>query len=337
MRQLRELELKRAQERLDAGRPVTRSRDPPSDRGSRSSGTTTGRCRRSRALAASRARRRRRRHRRAEAGAAAGNELDADAGRRGRARGLGLPLAEVETVRAGPGSRARSPQRGPDVLVVVAYGELLPRDRARTCPAIAPVNLHFSLLPALRGASPVQTALLLGLERTGVSTIVMDAGPRHRSGAPAAGGADRGREDDAGIARRRGSPAIGARAPRRRRVDLTSPRVPPTRGPQDDAARDLRAEAPGPRTACSTGRTRPRSLVNLAAGRCRPSPGRPPRSGATGLKVLRAEAVDGDGRARERSSRSSTRRVRRRDRRGRAPPARRSRRPDAGACRARTS
>ena len=43
-------------------------------------------------------------------------------------------------------------------------------------PAIAPVNLHFSLLPELRGASPVQTALLEGRGGTGVTTIVMDAG-----------------------------------------------------------------------------------------------------------------------------------------------------------------
>jgi methionyl-tRNA formyltransferase len=42
--------------------------------------------------------------------------------------------------------------------------------------AIAPVNLHFSLLPELRGASPVQTALLEGRDETGVTTIVMDAG-----------------------------------------------------------------------------------------------------------------------------------------------------------------
>jgi methionyl-tRNA formyltransferase len=38
------------------------------------------------------------------------------------------------------------------------------------------VNLHFSLLPELRGASPVQTALLRGLDRTGVTTVLMDAG-----------------------------------------------------------------------------------------------------------------------------------------------------------------
>ncbi len=87
---------------------------------------------------------------------------------------LGLPLTEVETVRAGHGFDALSAAR-PDVLVVVAYGEILPPS-VLAVPSTGAVNLHFSLLPALRGASPVQTALLLGLSQTGVSTIAMDEG-----------------------------------------------------------------------------------------------------------------------------------------------------------------
>lgn len=90
------------------------------------------------------------------------------------ARRLGLPLAEVETVKTGPGFKQLA-VTAPDVLAVVAYGELLPMS-VLNIPAIAPVNLHFSLLPSLRGASPVQTALLLDAEATGVTTIVMDAG-----------------------------------------------------------------------------------------------------------------------------------------------------------------
>lgn len=90
------------------------------------------------------------------------------------ARGLGVPLAEVETIKTGPGFK-RLATAAPDVMAVVAYGEILPPNVLHV-PTVAPVNLHFSLLPALRGASPVQTALLLGLDRTGVTTIVMDAG-----------------------------------------------------------------------------------------------------------------------------------------------------------------
>lgn len=90
------------------------------------------------------------------------------------ARSLGVPLAEVETVKTGSGFKALATS-GPEVLVVVAYGEILPPNVLHA-PSIAPINLHFSLLPQLRGASPVQTALLLGLDTTGVTTIVMDTG-----------------------------------------------------------------------------------------------------------------------------------------------------------------
>ena len=91
-----------------------------------------------------------------------------------RGRELGLRVEEVNTVRTGHGFKVLA-QSMPEILVVVAYGELL-TPNVLSIPAIAPVNVHFSLLPELRGASPVETALLLGLERTGVTTIVMDRG-----------------------------------------------------------------------------------------------------------------------------------------------------------------
>jgi methionyl-tRNA formyltransferase len=87
---------------------------------------------------------------------------------------LDLPVVEVDTVKTGSGFKELASSM-PDVLAVVAYGEILPANVLHV-PTIAPVNLHFSLLPKLRGASPVQTALLLGLDTTGVSTIVMDRG-----------------------------------------------------------------------------------------------------------------------------------------------------------------
>ncbi len=90
------------------------------------------------------------------------------------ARDLGVPLAEVDTVKSGPGFKALAVSQ-PDVIAVVAYGEIL-LPNVLNLPRIAPVNVHFSLLPSLRGASPVQTAILLGLEKTGVTTIVMDRG-----------------------------------------------------------------------------------------------------------------------------------------------------------------
>jgi len=90
------------------------------------------------------------------------------------ARRLALPLAEVETVKRGTGFDLLAAAE-PEVMVVVAYGEILP-PAVLELPRIAPVNLHFSLLPALRGPAPVQRAILEGREETGVTTMVMDQG-----------------------------------------------------------------------------------------------------------------------------------------------------------------
>jgi methionyl-tRNA formyltransferase len=90
------------------------------------------------------------------------------------ARERGLPLLETPTVREGQGL-ARLRAAGPDALVVVAYGEILPAD-VLAISRIAPVNVHFSMLPALRGADPVRRAILDGLGHTGVTTMRMDQG-----------------------------------------------------------------------------------------------------------------------------------------------------------------
>jgi methionyl-tRNA formyltransferase len=87
---------------------------------------------------------------------------------------LRLPLLEVDTVKSGEGFAALAGSE-PDALAVVAYGEIFPVS-VLALPKVAPVNLHFSLLPELRGASPVQGAILAGLARTGVTTIRMDEG-----------------------------------------------------------------------------------------------------------------------------------------------------------------
>ncbi|MFE4412308.1 methionyl-tRNA formyltransferase [Streptomyces sp. NPDC093064] len=63
----------------------------------------------------------------------------------------------------------------PDCCPVVAYGALLPR-AALDIPAHGWVNLHFSLLPAWRGAAPAQHALMAGDEITGASTFLIEEG-----------------------------------------------------------------------------------------------------------------------------------------------------------------
>lgn len=68
----------------------------------------------------------------------------------------------------------------PDLLVVVAYGEILRRNLLEL-PQFGAVNLHASLLPKFRGAAPIPWAILSGENRTGATTMmmneVMDAGP----------------------------------------------------------------------------------------------------------------------------------------------------------------
>lgn len=68
----------------------------------------------------------------------------------------------------------------PDAAVVVAYGQFIPRD-IRDLPRCRSLNVHFSLLPAYRGAAPVQRAIQNGESRSGITIFQlsgrMDAGP----------------------------------------------------------------------------------------------------------------------------------------------------------------
>lgn len=63
----------------------------------------------------------------------------------------------------------------PDLIVVVAYGKLLPEYVLRF-PKYGCINVHGSLLPAYRGAAPIQRAVLDGKKETGVTTMFMDKG-----------------------------------------------------------------------------------------------------------------------------------------------------------------
>jgi len=68
----------------------------------------------------------------------------------------------------------------PDISVVVAYGQILSRE-VIDLPRLGTLNIHASLLPALRGAAPIQGAILAGFAETGISIMQMvpalDAGP----------------------------------------------------------------------------------------------------------------------------------------------------------------
>jgi methionyl-tRNA formyltransferase len=85
---------------------------------------------------------------------------------------LGLPLAQPATLREPSAILARE---RPDLMVVVAYGLLLPR-ALLDWPRLGCINLHASLLPRWRGAAPIQRAVLAGDAATGISVMQMDAG-----------------------------------------------------------------------------------------------------------------------------------------------------------------
>ena len=63
----------------------------------------------------------------------------------------------------------------PDVICVVAYGKILPKD-ILDIPKYGCINVHASLLPKYRGAAPIQWAILNGDKETGVTTMYMDVG-----------------------------------------------------------------------------------------------------------------------------------------------------------------
>jgi len=86
---------------------------------------------------------------------------------------LGLRIAQPASLR----EPARLPgfDERPDVLVVIAYGLLLP-PALLEWPRLGCINLHASILPRWRGAAPIQRALLAGDATTGVSVMQMDVG-----------------------------------------------------------------------------------------------------------------------------------------------------------------
>ncbi|MBM3867532.1 MAG: methionyl-tRNA formyltransferase [Verrucomicrobia bacterium] len=96
------------------------------------------------------------------------------------AQAAGLPLRQPEKL--GPEDAQELAALGADLGVVMAYGQLLKADFLAAT-RLGFVNFHGSLLPALRGATPVEGALALGLAETGVSlqqvVLKLDAGPIH--------------------------------------------------------------------------------------------------------------------------------------------------------------
>lgn len=85
-----------------------------------------------------------------------------------------IPVLEPERP-SEPAFVAAARDLAPDVAVVVAYGHIL-KPALLDLPRLGSVNVHASLLPALRGAAPIERAILNGLDESGITIMQMDAG-----------------------------------------------------------------------------------------------------------------------------------------------------------------
>ena len=87
---------------------------------------------------------------------------------------LGIPVLQPATLKT-DAAQSELREFAPDLIVVVAYGLLLPPG-VLAMPRLGCVNVHASLLPRWRGASPIQAAILAGDAETGVSIMQLEAG-----------------------------------------------------------------------------------------------------------------------------------------------------------------
>src|SRR5579863_3070750 len=85
-----------------------------------------------------------------------------------------IPVYQPERIR-NPEAQAYLKESSPDAMVVVGYGQIIPRTLIDLAP-LGIVNVHASLLPELRGAAPIQWSIARGYKRTGVTTMRIDAG-----------------------------------------------------------------------------------------------------------------------------------------------------------------
>jgi methionyl-tRNA formyltransferase len=88
---------------------------------------------------------------------------------------LGIPVMQPQKIKENSEVKDAFEQIKPDAVVVVAYGKLIPPELLNM-PPFGFINVHASLLPALRGASPINHAIISGEKKTGVSIMRLDEG-----------------------------------------------------------------------------------------------------------------------------------------------------------------
>jgi methionyl-tRNA formyltransferase len=86
-----------------------------------------------------------------------------------------LPIWKPARIKKDPDTIAALRDLGADIFVVVAYGQILSQEILDS-PKLGCINVHGSLLPEYRGAAPIQRCLTDGVNRTGITTMLMDAG-----------------------------------------------------------------------------------------------------------------------------------------------------------------
>lgn len=182
-----------------------------------------------------------------------------------------LPVAQPPGLRR-PANRSALEAFEPDLLVVAAYGLILPPE-VLALPRHGCLNVHASCLPRWRGAAPVERAMLAGDRETGVSIMQMDAGldtgPVRLERRRPIGPLETGGQLEAALA------ALGARALLEVLADLDAPAFRPVPQPEDGACyapkltrADARADFTEPAEALAR-RVRalnPRLPVTVAAG-----------------------------------------------------------------------
>jgi len=202
------------------------------------------------------------------------------------ARARGLSVAQPEHLGAAEADEWRAAR--PDVVVVAAYGALLPPSFLILAPHGA-LNIHASLLPRWRGAAPIQRALLAGDRETGISIMRMDAGldtgpvlSQHRL--PIAD------DDDAGSLHDRLA-TLGADAIVQALASLETGKVQAVPQPAEGAtyARKISRED----TVLDW--SQPAPALERAIRALRPSPGAATTLQGERIKVWRARVVDGRG------------------------------------------
>jgi methionyl-tRNA formyltransferase len=84
-----------------------------------------------------------------------------------------IPILQPEKIKNNSESINQIKELSPDLIITAAYGQIIPK-KILTLPKFGAINIHASLLPKFRGASPIQAAILAAEEEVGVTIMLMD-------------------------------------------------------------------------------------------------------------------------------------------------------------------